>query len=117
MKFKIDENLPVEVADLLRQQGYDVVTVINQALSGAMDSVVAEVCAREQRVLITIDTDFADIRTYPPGDYHGLIVLRLKHQDKPFVLKVLAGILPALANEPLDKQLWIVEERRIRIRS
>ncbi|HLP44906.1 MAG TPA: DUF5615 family PIN-like protein [Candidatus Kapabacteria bacterium] len=28
MKFKIDENLPVEIAVLLRQKGYDATTVI-----------------------------------------------------------------------------------------
>jgi predicted nuclease of predicted toxin-antitoxin system len=117
MKFKVDENLPVEVAELLRQQGDDAVTVMEQALGGAVDSMIAEVCAREQRVLITIDTDFADIRTYPPEDFHGLIVLRLKQQDKPFVLRVLANLLPVLASESPDKQLWIVEKQRIRIRS
>ena len=117
MKFKVDENLPVEVAELLRQQGYDAVTVLDQALGGVADSVIAPVCASEWRVLITIDTDFADIRTYPPEDFHGLIVLRLKQQDKPFVLSVLTNVLPILASESPDKQLWIVEERRIRIRS
>lgn len=32
MEFKIDENLPVEVADLLRQVGYDAITVLEQHL-------------------------------------------------------------------------------------
>ena len=32
MEFKVDENLPVEVADLLRQVGYDAVTVFEQHL-------------------------------------------------------------------------------------
>jgi predicted nuclease of predicted toxin-antitoxin system len=30
MKFKVDENLPVEVASLLRQAGYDAATVSEQ---------------------------------------------------------------------------------------
>ncbi len=56
MKFKVDENLPVR-ADL-PQAGYDAVTVVDQMLGGAADSTIAGVCADEQRVLITIDTDF-----------------------------------------------------------
>lgn len=32
MEFKVDENLPVEVADLLRQVGYDAATVFEQQL-------------------------------------------------------------------------------------
>ena len=34
MKFKIDENLPVEVAELLREAGHDAATAIEQQLGG-----------------------------------------------------------------------------------
>ncbi len=34
MKFKIDENLPQEVAAVLRGSGHDAVSVFDQALSG-----------------------------------------------------------------------------------
>ena len=34
MRFKIDENLPVEAAELLRQAGHDAVTVLEQHLGG-----------------------------------------------------------------------------------
>ncbi|MCX7681847.1 MAG: DUF5615 family PIN-like protein [Anaerolineae bacterium] len=44
MEFKVDENLPVEVADLLRQVGYDVATVVEQHLGGRPDSDIASVC-------------------------------------------------------------------------
>jgi predicted nuclease of predicted toxin-antitoxin system len=37
MKFKIDENLPVEAAELIRNEGYDAVTVWDQNLGGAAD--------------------------------------------------------------------------------
>jgi len=41
MKFKVDENLPVEVADLLRQAGYDATTVVEQHLGGYVLDVLA----------------------------------------------------------------------------
>ena len=44
MKFNIDENLPVEIAGLLRAVGYDAMTVIEQELRGA-NSVVGAVTA------------------------------------------------------------------------
>ena len=78
MKFKIDENLPVEIAALLQQAGYDTTTVWSEQLSGQPDSSIAAICQREQRVLVTLDTDFGDIRAYPPEQYSGFIVLRLK---------------------------------------
>jgi len=92
--FKVDENLPVEVAEYLRQAGYDTETVGEEGISGTSDAVLAEVCQIEKRVLLTLDTDFSDIRAYPPEQFSGLVVLRLRRQDKPSVLKVVARLIP-----------------------
>ncbi|KPK90274.1 hypothetical protein AMJ80_08620 [bacterium SM23_31] len=116
MKFKIDENLPVEVAELLRQAGHEASTVLEQDLGSSSDSDIALVCQRDGRILITLDTDFADIRSYPPAQFSGLIVLRLKQQDKHYVLEVFSRLMRALSDEPLERHLWIVEENQIRIR-
>lgn len=116
MKFKIDENLPVEVAGLLRQAGYEAATVGDQNLVGEIDLTLAQVCQSEERALITLDTDFADIRTYPPGQYAGIVVLRLKQQDRMSVLKVVARMIKALSIEELERYLWIIDEKRIRVR-
>ena len=37
MRFKIDENLPREIATLLKGAGYDALTVREQGLSGTVD--------------------------------------------------------------------------------
>lgn len=58
-KFKIDENLPVEAAEILRQAGYDALTVYDENLVGKEDRQIASVCQLEKRSLITLDTDFA----------------------------------------------------------
>lgn len=116
MKFKIDENLPVEVAERLRQEGYDALSVYEQYLGGSPDSDLASICQEEKRAIITLDTDFANIRTYSPKQFFGLIVLRLRRQDKFHVLKILERLIPKLASEAIEHHLWIVEETRIRIR-
>ena len=116
MKFKIDENLPIEVAELLRQTGYDAATVLEQDLGGSADTDLASLCQEERRVFVTLDTDFGDIRAYPPEQFYGLIVLRLKRQDKPYVLQIFSRLIRIFSTEPLERHLWIVEEDRIRIR-
>ena len=116
MRFKVDENLPVEVAQLFQEAGHEATTVLDQQLGGSRDATVASICQQETRVLVTLDLDFADIRTYPPAHYAGVIVLRLRRQDKPHVLAVCARTVSLLAQEPLTQRLWIVEENRIRIR-
>lgn len=116
MNFKIDENLPVEAADLLRHHGHDAATVIEQNMSGETDESIAAVCRREGRVLITLDLDFADIRTYPPSQYPGLIVMRVRQQNKTTVTSMIERISHAIGQEVLSGKLWIVDEERIRIR-
>lgn len=116
MRFKIDENLPQEVAQLLCENGHDAVSVFDQTLSGEKDPTIFEVCQEEGRILVTLDLDFANIQAYPPATAAGIVVLRLAHQDKPWVLEVVQQLISAFATKPVSHQLWIVEEDRIRIR-
>ncbi|MGH8567941.1 MAG: DUF5615 family PIN-like protein [Gammaproteobacteria bacterium] len=116
MKFKIDEDLPVEIAVLLRDAGYDATTVVDQGLGGNADPGIASVCRNEHRAPVTLDLDFADIRMYPPNQYSGLIVLRLRKQDQPHVVRTVTRLIPVFSTEALHGRLWIVEEDRLRIR-
>jgi predicted nuclease of predicted toxin-antitoxin system len=116
MRFKLDENVPAELASLLRAAGYDADTIAQEGLEGAQDGHVSDVCRREQRILVTFDLGFSDIRAYPPQEYPGLMVLRLWRQDTDYVLTVFGKVIQFLAAERIDGQLWVVEEDRIRIR-
>ncbi len=116
LSFKVDENLPVEAAELLTSAGHDAVTVPQQQLGGKPDPNIAAVCQQENRVVITLDLDFADIRAYPPEACAGIIVLRLARQDKHRILAMLARLLPVFEVESLSGKLWIVDEATVRIR-
>jgi predicted nuclease of predicted toxin-antitoxin system len=115
MKFKIDENLPVEFADELRAIGHGAITVLEQRMGGAADEDLFSVCIDEDRVLMTMDIDFADIRVYPPSISTGIIVFRIQPQDKKRLLYCLGRIIPLLEKEQITRMLWIVEEDRVRI--
>src|SRR3972149_5173383 len=116
MQFKIDENLPIEIAAELIEAGYDAMTVNDQPLQGVRDPVLIDRCSKEHRVLVTLDTDFSDIRAYPPQEYSGIIVLRVGSQAKQHVIEVFRRIIPLIRSEPLIQHLWLVEETRVRIR-
>jgi predicted nuclease of predicted toxin-antitoxin system len=116
MRFKTDENLHPEVANLLRQHGHDVSTVWDQRMQGKGDSQIADAIRKENRALITLDKDFADIRNYPPSQFAGLIVCRLELQNRGNVLAVFQHVLRWLELHPLEGRLWIVEESDLRIR-
>jgi len=63
-----------------------------------------------------LDTDFSDIRAYPPQEFSGIIVLRVRTQTKPHVIEVFSSIIHLISREPLIQHLWIVEETKVRIR-
>jgi predicted nuclease of predicted toxin-antitoxin system len=117
MRFKVDENVATEAIGVLLAAGYDATTVFEQALGGRADRDIASVCKREGRILITLDTDFSDIRTYRPSDCPGLIVLRLPKQSAAEVVRMMGRLLEVFRSDQCRGQLWIVEPQRIRVRS
>lgn len=116
MRFKIDENLPNLVANILQESGHDALTIHDQKMAGSPDFSIADKVQEERRTLITCDLDFADIRRYPPKTYSGIIVLRLNIQEKDNVALVLRRLLPFFEGEQLQGRLWIVDESKVRVR-
>jgi len=91
-------------------------TIHDQQLVGEPDPRIAAVCLAEQRALVTLDLDFSDIRTYPPGEFGGIVVLRPRTQGRESVLKLVARLVSLLVSERLDNNLWILDEHNLRIR-
>lgn len=116
MKFKIDENLPLDAAAVLAAAGHDTESVYSEGLEGAPDRRLIAVCKREQRILITLDYDFSNILIYPPEKHEGIIVLRVEQQNKENVINLIKKLLPILSKEMILGHLWIVEENKIRVR-
>ncbi len=59
MRFKLDENLPVELAADPRLAGHESDTVADEGLEGADDVTVVAAAFREGRILLTLDKGFA----------------------------------------------------------
>ncbi len=96
--------------------GHDVHSVVQQSLGGQPDERVIDVCRHEGRALITLALDFSNILAYPPANFTGIVVLRLVDQAHVTVKSAIQRVLDLLPQEPVAGTLWIVEERRIRIR-
>ena len=117
MRIKVDENIGGSGGDLLRRDGHDVMTVREQGLAGAADTVVFQACKAEGRTLITLDRDFGQVPRFPPDRSAGIVILEL---GGPASLRALLDrlreFLALAATEPVHGKLWIVEPGRIRVR-
>jgi len=70
----VDEHISHALIHALRLAGINTITVHNSDLAGADDSLIAAVALRQQRILLTNDTDFLReaalaSQAYPPIVY------------------------------------------------
>jgi predicted nuclease of predicted toxin-antitoxin system len=116
VKLKLDENLSRRAADLLRAAGHDVLTVADQGLGGITDERLFEVCVGETRALITLDRDFGQVLRFPPEASAGIVVIEIGPQaTHTALLNRMRDLVSVLRSRSPNRQLWVVEPRRMRI--
>lgn len=115
MKFKLDENIDPRSKEILVQAGHDVIMAQEEGLSGASDMQIAGRVRVEGRCLITLDLDFADVLSFPPHQYYGIIVLRHPKPTTKRLLDMIRQLAEVLQAENPEKKLWIVEPGRLRV--
>lgn len=116
MKVKLDENLPASLGEVFAAHDHDVDTVIAEELVGHPDAEVAAAAAAENRLLITLDKGFGDIRAYPPGTHPGILVLRLADESAAAVRQAVTGLLAHHRLDDLTGAVTVLHHGRLRIR-
>jgi predicted nuclease of predicted toxin-antitoxin system len=115
VKLLLDENISPFHARELRAKGYDTLAVVEAGLSGS-DEIILEFAVREDRILVTLDADFANALRFPAEHTPGLVRLRLHPPIEHAIRDTLHRALLLLKNTELRGRLVIVELNRIRIR-
>ena len=116
MKFELDENFGTRTQDVFRQAGHDAATVQGENLGGCADGTLHEICATEERALVTLDLDFSNPLRFPTGDTEGIAVVRIpRNSGLKFLEEMIRMFLAELAVNPIKGRLWIIEPGRIRI--
>jgi predicted nuclease of predicted toxin-antitoxin system len=115
MKVKLDENMPADLVDLLRASGHDVDSVRDEGLSGSDDRTILKAATSEDRVVVTFDVGFGNIREYPPGSHSGIVVFRLHDQRWEIMEGPARRLVESNLLARLDGRLAVVDESRIRL--
>jgi predicted nuclease of predicted toxin-antitoxin system len=114
VKFKLDENLPLALAEDLRRAGYDADTVADENLTGAPDPAVVAAALRERRILLTLDKGIADLTQHPASTHAGVVLFRPGALDRPEVLRFIRSRLDELLSRELADRVTMVSAQRIR---
>ena len=115
MRFLVDENLPVDVAQLLEYEGHDVLYLAQSGYRGATDDQVWSLAVREGRIIVTRDLDFPMPDSPRPP---GLVLVRV---PDTFTRKLIAGVMSefiaSAAFQRVVGTITVVSPGRVRVRS
>ena len=116
MNILADECVYKRTVNLLRSWGRDVLTAQEVGLAGRPDEEILAYATMHERVLITIDIDFSNIRHYPPKFHKGIIVAKIRPRHAEAVHIVLEYLLNHIDPDRLSKSLVIVDQNKYRVR-
>jgi len=84
-------------------------------VSGATDEELFRACADEQRVLVTLDLDFATPLRFDPVGASGIAVLRVPDlPGLPSIIACVRRLAAQLDAADIAGRLWIVDPKRVR---
>jgi predicted nuclease of predicted toxin-antitoxin system len=116
MRIKLDENIATSAADRLRELGHDVHTVIEEELSGHVDSEVWAAAQREGRFLITQDLDFSDQRVFAAGSHAGVLLVRLPDAEQWRISDYLVAWFSAPDASTWERCFVVATPTKVRVR-
>lgn len=116
MRLFCDENIRDTTVDWLRTLGHDAVSVKDAEIAGADDAAILDYARSDERVLLTFNADFADVRALATLDHHGIIRLRFKIQTEEIVHPALQRARRDLEDEDTSNLLITLQKDKLRRR-
>ncbi len=116
MRIKLDENIATSSADRLTALGHDVHTVIEEELSGHVDSEVWAAAQLEDRFLVTQDLDFSDRRRFAAGSHAGVLLVRLPDAEQWRISDYLVAWLSTPDASTWERCFVVATPNKVRVR-
>ena len=120
MKFFADHCVSNSVIQSLGSAGHEVVRLRDELPVESEDSIVIAKAQELDAILISIDGDFADIITFPPSRFKGIVTLQMRNRPR-LIMTLMERFLGYVKQHPTadhyrGKLIW-VEPHRIRVRT
>ncbi|MCD6521427.1 DUF5615 family PIN-like protein [Candidatus Calescamantes bacterium] len=98
MKFLIDNALSPQVAKRLLEKGYDAKHIRDYGMQRASDEEILELAKKEERILISADTDFGTILAFQKERVPSVIIFREAPRRPELQVALLVKNLPLVGD-------------------
>lgn len=119
LKFFADHCVPTYIINALKDSGFEVYRLRDYIPKDSPDSIVISKAQELNSILISLNGDFADIVTYPPSNYKGIVAVQVRNHPEiiPYIVSRLKDyLLKNPVAEYYKGKLFLVEAHRIRIK-
>ena len=114
LRFLVDVNVGLAVADGLRDSGYEV--VLADDLDWCMPDVdMLSRAHQEQRIILTTDTDFGELVYHSRQPHAGVLLLRMPGANRDEKIRVAQEIVDRYGDQ-LPGHFCVYRQGRLRIR-
>jgi predicted nuclease of predicted toxin-antitoxin system len=118
MRFLVDNALSPQVARGLLGAGHDAIHVREIGLGAAVDPVIFDRAAAEDRIVVSADTDFGTLLALRQGSKPSVVLFRGATPRHPAdQVTLLLANLPQVEGDLLAGAIVIIEPSRLRVRS
>ena len=114
IKFIADVNIEKVLVDFLREQGFDVLWIPDYNCH-MKDDELLNLANKENRILITNDTDFGEFVFLQKKLTMGIVLIRVKGQEVNKKLRSLSKLIKFYPNK-IENHFVVISDRRIRFR-
>jgi predicted nuclease of predicted toxin-antitoxin system len=117
VKLLLDANLSPRVARLLKEAGHDAIHVADIGLLSATDPVILRAAAKEERILLTADSDFGALLALGSLASPSVLLLRSADHLRPAEqAELVATNLPQIAGDLEKGAVVSLTRDRLRVR-
>ena len=117
MKFLVDNNLSLLLADALKAAGHDAAHLRDLGMQAATDHVVLEHARADERILVSADTDFGGLLAWSGASTPSVILIRrLAGRRAAEQAAIILANLDQVADDLTAGAIVVLHEDSLRVR-